>query len=247
MMQFTEDATAGYCGNYPLVKRIVIRYPIHRGKRRTSGKRRRKGEKRRCRSQPPAKRPTASPPTDQVVDNVLETVLQFLDAPWDRSAASLVYSSWHRAEATTHESVAVRIIPAAFAARTGRHFPNARGLLLKAPCASPTSTSSRPGGPSPPSAPRPPLTVSHSMLPFWRRRSGGGLSMSMVAVGAAAVSWALEQRLYTTAAAPSGEATLCQGASPLAAPTRSISSALHWRGNRAGREELSKESGAAEW
>ncbi|KAL6648674.1 hypothetical protein ACP70R_012898 [Stipagrostis hirtigluma subsp. patula] len=82
--------------------------------------------------QPPPKRPTASPPADQVLDNVLETVLQFLDAPRDRSAASLVCRSWHRAESATRDSVAVRNILAASAARTARRFPNARSLLLKA-------------------------------------------------------------------------------------------------------------------
>ncbi|CAD6209922.1 unnamed protein product [Miscanthus lutarioriparius] len=82
--------------------------------------------------QPPPKRPTsASLPADQVLDNVLETVLQFLDAPRDRRAASLVCRSWHRAESATRESVAVRNLLAASAARTARRFPNARSLLLK--------------------------------------------------------------------------------------------------------------------
>ncbi|KAF8776120.1 hypothetical protein HU200_003806 [Digitaria exilis] len=82
--------------------------------------------------QPPPKRPTsASPPADQVLDNVLETVLQFLDAPRDRSAASLVCRSWHRAESATRESVAVRNLLAASASRAARRFPNARSLLLK--------------------------------------------------------------------------------------------------------------------
>ncbi|TVU48126.1 hypothetical protein EJB05_07752, partial [Eragrostis curvula] len=80
---------------------------------------------------PPPKRPRASPPADQVLDNVLETVLQFLDAPGDRSAASLVCRSWHRAESATREAVAVRNILAASAARTARRFPRARSLLLK--------------------------------------------------------------------------------------------------------------------
>ncbi|CAL4929481.1 unnamed protein product [Urochloa decumbens] len=82
--------------------------------------------------QPPPKRPpSASPPADQVLDNVLETVLQFLDAPRDRSAASLVCRSWHRAESATRDSVAVRNLLAASASRTARRFPNARSLLLK--------------------------------------------------------------------------------------------------------------------
>lgn len=82
---------------------------------------------------PPPKRPlsAASPPADQVLDIVLETVLQFLDAPRDRSAASLVCRSWHRAESATREAVAVRNILAASAARTARRFPRARSLLLK--------------------------------------------------------------------------------------------------------------------
>ncbi|ONL94417.1 F-box protein FBX14 [Zea mays] len=81
--------------------------------------------------QPPAKRPSPSPPADQVLDNVLETVLQFLDAPRDRSAASLVCRSWHSAESATRESVAVRNLLAVSATRTARRFPNARSLLLK--------------------------------------------------------------------------------------------------------------------
>ncbi|XP_062210157.1 transport inhibitor response 1-like protein [Phragmites australis] len=81
--------------------------------------------------QPPPKRPSPSAPADQVLDNVLETVLQFLDARRDRSAASLVCLSWHRAESATRESVAVRNLLAASAARTARRFPNARSLLLK--------------------------------------------------------------------------------------------------------------------
>ncbi|KAM0880974.1 hypothetical protein ACQ4PT_033226 [Festuca glaucescens] len=41
-------------------------------------------------AQAPPKRPRATPLPDQVLDNLLETVLQFLAAPCDRSAASLV-------------------------------------------------------------------------------------------------------------------------------------------------------------
>jgi hypothetical protein len=63
--------------------------------------------------QAPPKRPRATPPPDQVLDNVLETVLQFLAAPRDRSAASLVCRSWHRAESATRLSLAVRNILAA--------------------------------------------------------------------------------------------------------------------------------------
>ncbi|KAJ1298457.1 hypothetical protein BS78_01G455200 [Paspalum vaginatum] len=80
---------------------------------------------------PPTKRPRASPPADQVLENVLETVLQFLQAPRDRSAASLVCRSWHRVESATRASVAVRNLLAASAARTARRFPSARALLLK--------------------------------------------------------------------------------------------------------------------
>jgi hypothetical protein len=81
---------------------------------------------------PPPRASAASPPADQVLYNVPETVLQFLDAPPDRSAASLVCRSWHRAESTTRHSVAVRNILAASAVRTARRFPSARTLLLKA-------------------------------------------------------------------------------------------------------------------
>lgn len=82
--------------------------------------------------QPPEpKRPRASPPPDQVLDNVLETVIQFLDAPRDRGAASLVCRSWHRAENATRADVAVRNILAASPARAARRFPNARHILLK--------------------------------------------------------------------------------------------------------------------
>ncbi|XP_048572263.1 transport inhibitor response 1-like protein [Triticum urartu] len=84
----------------------------------------------------PPKRPRAAsppppPPPDQVLDNVLETVLQFLRAPGDRGAASLVCRSWHRAESATRASVAVRNILAASPARAARRFPNAHHILLK--------------------------------------------------------------------------------------------------------------------
>ncbi|KAM0920823.1 hypothetical protein ACQ4PT_007247 [Festuca glaucescens] len=81
--------------------------------------------------QAPPKRPRATPPPDQVLDNVLETVLQFLAAPRDRSAASLVCRSWHRAESATRVSLAVRNILAASPARAARRFPNAHHILLK--------------------------------------------------------------------------------------------------------------------
>ncbi|KAG8073766.1 hypothetical protein GUJ93_ZPchr0006g44545 [Zizania palustris] len=80
---------------------------------------------------PAPKRPRASPPHDQVLDNVLETVLQFLETSRDRGAASLVCRSWHRAESATRVSVAVRNLLAASPARAARRFPNARHILLK--------------------------------------------------------------------------------------------------------------------
>ncbi|XP_052150037.1 transport inhibitor response 1-like protein [Oryza glaberrima] len=80
---------------------------------------------------PAQKRPRASPPPDQVLDNVLETVLQFLDSARDRCAASLVCRSWSRAESATRASVAVRNLLAASPARVARRFPAARRVLLK--------------------------------------------------------------------------------------------------------------------
>ncbi|KAK1603344.1 hypothetical protein QYE76_018955 [Lolium multiflorum] len=61
----------------------------------------------------PAQAPRATPPPDQVLDNVLVTALHFLATPRDWSAASLVCYSWHRAESTTHVCLSVRNILAA--------------------------------------------------------------------------------------------------------------------------------------
>ncbi|KAF0911662.1 hypothetical protein E2562_011664 [Oryza meyeriana var. granulata] len=66
-----------------------------------------------------------------ILDNVLETVLQFLDSACDRCTVSLVCRSWHRAESATRASVAVRNFLAASPAHVARRFPNARHILLK--------------------------------------------------------------------------------------------------------------------
>ncbi|KAF0903091.1 hypothetical protein E2562_024568 [Oryza meyeriana var. granulata] len=68
---------------------------------------------------------------ETVLDNVLETVLQFLNSARDRCTASLVCRSWHRAESATRTSVTVRNLLAASQARVARRFPNARHILLK--------------------------------------------------------------------------------------------------------------------
>ncbi|CAM0913773.1 unnamed protein product [Alopecurus aequalis] len=75
--------------------------------------------------------PRSAPP-DQVLENVLESVLQFLTAPRDRNAASLVCRSWYSAEARTRRELFVGNCYAVSPARAVQRFRGGvRALVLK--------------------------------------------------------------------------------------------------------------------
>ncbi|EHA8588798.1 transport inhibitor response 1-like protein [Cocos nucifera] len=75
----------------------------------------------------------ADPPplSDQVLENVLENVLQFLDSRRDRNAASLVCRSWCRAEAQTRRDLFIGNCYAVSPARAVERFRRVRALVLK--------------------------------------------------------------------------------------------------------------------
>ncbi|KAJ3673718.1 hypothetical protein LUZ60_005710 [Juncus effusus] len=51
---------------------------------------------------------TSAPPfSDQILENVLETVFQFISSAHDRNSCSLVSRSWHRTEAETREHLSI--------------------------------------------------------------------------------------------------------------------------------------------
>ncbi|WOL09437.1 hypothetical protein Cni_G18190 [Canna indica] len=71
------------------------------------------------------------PFSDQVLENVLENVLEFLACRRDRNAASLVCRSWYRAEAQTRREVFIGNCYAVSPARVLGRFRSARALVLK--------------------------------------------------------------------------------------------------------------------
>ncbi|XP_008782182.2 transport inhibitor response 1-like protein [Phoenix dactylifera] len=76
----------------------------------------------------------ANPPppfSDQVLENVLENVLQFLDSRRDRNAVSLVCRSWCRAEAQTRRDLFIGNCYAVSPARAVERFRRVRALVLK--------------------------------------------------------------------------------------------------------------------
>ncbi|XP_074580250.1 transport inhibitor response 1-like protein [Curcuma longa] len=75
--------------------------------------------------------PPPPPYSDQVLENVLENVLQFLVCRRDRNAASLVCRSWYRSEAQTRRELFVGNCYAVSPARALRRFCGARALVLK--------------------------------------------------------------------------------------------------------------------
>ncbi|KAG6510752.1 hypothetical protein ZIOFF_028788 [Zingiber officinale] len=77
--------------------------------------------------------PPQSPPPymDQLPEDVLENVLQFLVCRRDRNAASLVCRSWYRAEAHTRRELFVGNCYAVSPARALRRFCGVRALVLK--------------------------------------------------------------------------------------------------------------------
>jgi hypothetical protein len=69
-------------------------------------------------------------PPDQVLENVLESVLEFLTAPRDRNAASLVCRSWYAAEAQTRRELFIGNCYAVSPARAVQRFAGVRAVLL---------------------------------------------------------------------------------------------------------------------
>jgi hypothetical protein len=70
-------------------------------------------------------------PPDQVLGNVLETVLQFLTAARDRNAASLVCRSWYQAEAQTRRELFIGNCYAVSPRRAVERFGGLRAVVLK--------------------------------------------------------------------------------------------------------------------
>lgn len=74
---------------------------------------------------------SSAPLPDQVLDNVLETVLHFITSRHDRNAASLVCKSWFRAEAQTRSKVYIGNCYAVSPNRTVQRFRRVRTVFLK--------------------------------------------------------------------------------------------------------------------
>uniref|UniRef100_A0ACD5ZL40 Uncharacterized protein n=1 Tax=Avena sativa TaxID=4498 RepID=A0ACD5ZL40_AVESA len=74
--------------------------------------------------------PRSAPP-DQVLENVLESVLEFLTAARDRNAASLVCRSWYRAEAQTRRELFIGNCYAVSPGRAVERFGGVRAVVLK--------------------------------------------------------------------------------------------------------------------
>ncbi|XP_038972722.1 F-box protein FBX14-like isoform X2 [Phoenix dactylifera] len=81
--------------------------------------------------EPPGGGGPPPPFSDQVLENVLESVLQFLDCRRDRNAASLVCRSWCRAEGQTRRELFIGNCYAVSPARAVERFPRVRALVLK--------------------------------------------------------------------------------------------------------------------
>ncbi|GMH17380.1 hypothetical protein Nepgr_019221 [Nepenthes gracilis] len=71
------------------------------------------------------------PCPDQVLENVLENVLQFLTSRRDRNAASLVCKSWYRAEALTRSELFIGNCYAVTARRVTERFCRVNSVVLK--------------------------------------------------------------------------------------------------------------------
>lgn len=76
-------------------------------------------------------RASSSAPPDQVLENVLESVLEFLTAARDRNAASLVCRSWYRAEAQTRRELFIGNCYAVSPRRAVERFGGVRAVVLK--------------------------------------------------------------------------------------------------------------------
>ncbi|KAE8775956.1 transport inhibitor response 1-like protein [Hordeum vulgare] len=76
-------------------------------------------------------RASSSAPPDQVLENVLESVLEFLTAARDRNAASLVCRSWYRAEAQTRRELFIGNCYAVDPRRAVWRFRGVHAVVLK--------------------------------------------------------------------------------------------------------------------
>ncbi|KAJ4767662.1 Transport inhibitor response 1-like protein [Rhynchospora pubera] len=74
---------------------------------------------------------SAPPFSDQVLENVLETVLQFITSPRDRNACSLVCRLWNRTESLTRQHLVVGNLYSINPTRAVTRFPNIQSLSLK--------------------------------------------------------------------------------------------------------------------
>lgn len=72
-----------------------------------------------------------APYPDQVLENVLESVLYFLTSRRDRSAASLVCKSWYRAEALTRSELFIGNCYAVLPRRATARFTRVRSVSIK--------------------------------------------------------------------------------------------------------------------
>lgn len=79
----------------------------------------------------PGPGPDAPPAFDQVLENVLENVLQFLNSRRDRNSASLVCTSWWRAEAQTRRELFIGNCYSVAPLRVAERFPNVQSVVLK--------------------------------------------------------------------------------------------------------------------
>ncbi|XP_042459382.1 transport inhibitor response 1-like protein [Zingiber officinale] len=75
--------------------------------------------------------PPPPPFSDQVLENVLESVLEFLTCRRDRNAVSLVCRSWYRAEAQTRREVFIGNCYAVLPVRAVARYRSARAMVLK--------------------------------------------------------------------------------------------------------------------
>jgi F-box/Transport inhibitor response 1 protein domain len=74
---------------------------------------------------------SAPPFSDQVLENVLESVLQFITSPRDRNACSLVCRWWHRTESLTRQHLSVGNLYSVDPTRVVTRFPYIQSFSLK--------------------------------------------------------------------------------------------------------------------
>ncbi|KAJ1691290.1 hypothetical protein LUZ63_015445 [Rhynchospora breviuscula] len=74
---------------------------------------------------------SAPPFASKVLENVLETVLQFITSPRDRNACSLVCRLWNRTESLTRQHLSVGNLYSVNPTRAVTRFPHIQSLTLK--------------------------------------------------------------------------------------------------------------------